>query len=261
VKILVCIGSYRKGGNTDQIVQLIQAHLRAEAVRHQTDLELETLYLGHLALATCRGCRACFDRGEAKCPLKDDLLGVKSKMQQADGLLIASPVYVDDVSGIVKTWIDRLAYVCHRPEFAGKYAYLVATVGSSPARHTLGTLNLALGTWGYYVAGQAGFKTGALLPAEELKRRYEAQAEKIARQFFQAIHQQKAAQPSFKALMTFKIQQQFWQKAAPDQFDYQYWNAQGWLDSRRDFYRPHNVPAVKVGLARLAGRVIARFVA
>ena len=50
-------------------------------------------------------------------------------MDAADGIIFASPVYVNDVSGIAKTWIDRLAYVCHRPAFAGKCAYLIATVG------------------------------------------------------------------------------------------------------------------------------------
>jgi multimeric flavodoxin WrbA len=261
MKILICVGSYRKGGNTDHIVNLIQAHLQAEADRHQIPLELETLHLGHLAIAPCRGCRACFDRGEDKCPLKDDLLAVKRKMQQADGVLIASPVYVDDVSGITKNWVDRLAHVCHRPEFAGKCAYLVTTVGSSPTSHALGTLSLALSTWGFYIAGRAGFKMGALLPVEEAKSRYDAQANKIARQFFQAIHQRKFSHPSFRALMTFKIQQQFWQKAAHDQLDYRYWSEQGWLDPRRDFYQPHQASAVKVALARLTGGMIAKFVA
>jgi len=261
MKILICAGSYRRGGNTDRILQLITAHLKAEADRHQAALELETLHLGHLAIAPCRGCRACFDRGEDKCPLKDDFLTVKSKMRQADGLIVASPVYVDDVSGITKTWIDRLAHVCHRPEFAGKCAYLVTTVGSSPTRHALGTLSLALSTWGFYLAGQAGFKMGALMPAEEARAQFEAQAQKIARQLFQALHQRKFARPSFRALMTFKIQQQFWQKAAHDQLDYRYWSDQGWLDPGRDFYQPHAASPLKVALARLAGSVVARFVA
>jgi multimeric flavodoxin WrbA len=261
MKILICMGSYRKGGNTDRVVGLIKAHLQAEADRHHTVLELETLYLGHLAITPCRGCRACFDRGEDKCPLKDDLPAVTRKMQQADGILVATPVYVDDVSGIVKNWMDRLAYVCHRPEFAGKCAYLVATVGSSPTGRTLDTLNLAFSTWGFYIAGRAGFKMGALLPAGEAQSRYAAQAEKIAREFFQALHQQKSARPSFRALLTFKIQQQFWQKAAHDQLDYRYWHEQGWLDPHQTFYRPHQASALKVALARLTGSVIARFVA
>ncbi len=260
MKILICVGSYRKGGNTDRLVNLIKAHMQAEADRHQTALELETLYLGHLAIAPCRGCRACFDRGEDKCPLKDDLLSVKDKMRQADGLLIASPVYVDDVSGITKTWIDRLAHLCHRPEFAGKCAYLLATVGSSPTGHALDTLYLALSTWGFHIVGRAGFKMGALMPTEEAQKRHDALAEKIARGLFQEIHQRRFLYPTFRALVTFQIYQQVWRKASPDQLDYRYWSEQGWLDSRRDFYYPHKAGMLKVALARLTGSMILPFV-
>ena len=67
-----------------------------------------------------------------------------AKMQSADGLIVAIPVYVNDVSGIVKNWIDRLAFVCHRPEFAGKSAFLISTVGLGPTSHALQTLRFAL---------------------------------------------------------------------------------------------------------------------
>jgi multimeric flavodoxin WrbA len=73
---------------------------------------------------------------------------IKAKKDAADGLLLASPVYVDDVSGLTKTWMDRLAYRCHRPGFGRKCAYPVATVGGRPTRHTLRTMNAALLTWG-----------------------------------------------------------------------------------------------------------------
>lgn len=87
-------------------------------------LEIERISLGQLDLNTCRGCRVCFDKGEEKCPLKDDVLSIRDKMILADGILAASPVYVEDVNGIMKNWIDRMAFNCHRPAFAGKSAYI-----------------------------------------------------------------------------------------------------------------------------------------
>ncbi|NDJ36042.1 MAG: flavodoxin family protein [Chloroflexi bacterium] len=50
-------------------------------------------------------------------------------LSAADLLIVATPVYVNDVNDLVKTWIDRLAFVCHRPEFADRSAYLLATEG------------------------------------------------------------------------------------------------------------------------------------
>ncbi len=261
MKILALIGSYRKNGNTSQIVGLVCEALQAEAARAGAALEIETLYLGHLDIGACHGCRTCFERGEDKCPLKDDFLAVKAKMKQADAILIASPVYVDDVSGITKTWIDRLAHVCHRPEFAGRCAYLLATVGSSPTSHALGTLRLALSTWGFHIIGKAGFKTGALMKPDEMKASHTAKAAKIARQIYRAVSMRQWARPSFVALMTFKIQQRAWQRSARrDTLDYAYWSGQGWTDPACDFYIPHEASRVKVLLARLAGALIAPFV-
>ena len=261
MKILALIGSYRKNGNTSQVVGPVGEALQAEAARDGAALEIETLYLGHLDIGFCRGCRACFDRGEDKCPLKDDLLAVKAKMKAADAILIATPVYVDDVSGITKNWIDRLAHVCHRPEFAGKCAYLLATVGSTPTGRSLGTLRLALSTWGFHIIGKAGFKTGALMKPGEMRATHAVKAEKIARKIYRDVSERKWARPSFMSLMMFKIQQRAWQRASRhDTLDYAYWTGQGWTDPRGEFYFPHEASRLKVLLARLAGALIAPFV-
>jgi multimeric flavodoxin WrbA len=262
MKILVLVGSYRKNGNTAQIAGLIRDNLYHIAASAGEKLEIETVYLGHQQIGLCRGCRVCFDQGEEKCPLKDDLLLIKSKMKLADGLLIASPVYVDDVSGTVKNWIDRLAHVCHRPEFAGKSAYLMVTVGSTPKGNALKTLRTALSTWGYHIVGQSGFKTGALMKPAEINARFQKQTEAIAQNFYQSIQDQKFVRPSFLALMMFKIQQWSWaRRAFEDTLDLRYWKEQGWLEPHCDFYISHRASRVKVVLARLTGAVLARFVA
>lgn len=94
MKILALIGSYRKKGNTARIVQMVEARMQALAVQHATPLEFETLYLGDLDIHPCRGCRACSDRGEDACPLKDDIPLIRTKMNAADGLLLAlQPFY------------------------------------------------------------------------------------------------------------------------------------------------------------------------
>lgn len=262
MKILTLIGSYRRNGNTDQFIGLMHAELQQIAQAAGVPLEIETIYLGQQNIGPCRGCRICFDRGEEKCPVKDDLLSIKGKMQAADGLLVASPLYVDDVSGITKTWIDRLAHVCHRPEFAGKSAYMVVTTGSTPTDHAMRTLTVALSTWGFHLAGKMGVKAGALMKPAAMKAAHEEKARKAARRFFDALHRQAYARPSFMSLAMFKIQQWSWQrKGIPGTVDYQYWQKQGWFEPRRDFYIPHRANPIKVALARLVGGIIARVMA
>lgn len=262
MKILVLVGSFRRNGNTDQLTGLIKEHLLKEAAQQKTLLEIETVYLGQQDLQFCRGCRICYDRGEEKCPVKDDLLSIKTKMLSADGILMASPVYVDDVSGITKNFIDRLCHVCHRPQFAGKAAYLVATTGSSRTGKTLDTMKMALRTWGFHIVGQAGFKMGALMRREETRSRFETQAASAAHSLFQALYQKSYKQPAFYSLMMFKIQQMSWKaKGQAGTLDYQYWEQQGWFDPKRTFYIPHQANALKVALARLTGTVIGKIMA
>ena len=262
MKILVLVGSGRRNGNTDQITGLIREHLQKEARQRQTLLEVETIYLGQQNLRFCRGCRICYDRGEAYCPVKDDLAAIKAKMLAADGLLLASPVYVDDVSGMVKTLIDRLCHICHRPQFAGKVACVVATTGGSRAGKTLETMAMALRTWGYHIAGQSGYAMGALMKPDETRVRFDAQAAQAAKRLFNAIFQSEYRRPSFFGLMMFKIQQMSWQASGePDTLDTHYWKAQGWFDPKCTFYIPHETGWLKVCLARWTGALIGKIMA
>jgi multimeric flavodoxin WrbA len=260
MKLLVLNGSYRKNGNTAQVTAQIVEQFRALAERRSEAVSIETVFLAHEALEPCRGCRACFDRGEDQCPQKDAVPALRARLRQADGVLIACPVYVDDVNSITKTFIDRMAYACHRPEFAGKCAYLLATVASSPTSHALGTLRMAFSTWGFSIIGSKGFKTGALMKPGEAKR-LERQTGQIAVELLDALEQKKALQPSFYSLMVFAIQQVAWSKMPGETVDYTYWKSRGWLDPHRDFYIPHRSSRVKVLLARGLGKIMAPFVA
>ena len=260
MNIVTCIGSYRRNGNTARLINLIAEALAKEAANHGEPLAVEIIYLGHQEIDMCRGCRICFDRGEDKCPLKDDLLSIKEKIRAADGLILASPVYVNDVSGITKNWIDRLAHVCHRPEFAGKCAYALATVGDGPTNHALKTMATALNLWGFYTVGSAGFKTGALMKQDQLEALYQKEAGSIAKALFHAIHHRQFNKPSFLSLLTFKIQQRYWQQYSGKSIDYLYWKNQGWIEPEREYYLNHQANPAKVTLARVAGALMAPFV-
>jgi multimeric flavodoxin WrbA len=263
MKIVALMSSYRKGGNTARMVELIGKAVMELAVQKGEPLDFQMVYLGHQRIEMCRGCRVCFNQGEVKCPLQDDVLRIKAKILAADAVILASPVYVEDVNGIMKNWIDRMAHVCHRPEFAGKYAYALTTSGLGSTNHALRTLNTALRTWGFYIVGQAGLRTGAYMRQADLEQNFEHQAHEIAGQIFAAIHAQKASRPSFLSMMTFKIQQAYWKKPPQDPndaYDYDYWQRRGWTDSRREFYIWHKSSRVKTALARITGTILARFV-
>lgn len=261
MKVISVVSSYRKGGNTDNLVKLVEEQILFIANFKNIPVELERISLGYSDIQTCHGCRICFDKGEIKCPLKDELLQIRDKIQQADGIIIASPVYAEDVNGIMKNWIDRMAFNCHRPAFTGKAAAVIATSGGASSRHALKTMSTALSYWGYHIVSQNKFRTGASMKTEEINAHYQQKIKSIAIELFDAIMNNKILEPSFYSLVAFKVQQKYWQKAIGqhDLFDFEYWKNKGWIEPQCEFYIPHKASRIKVNLARLIGNIISVF--
>lgn len=258
--ILFINGSPRRGGNTARLLDLLERELGKQAEAQGRPIHIGRCDLPVKSIAPCRGCRACFDRGEDTCPRKDDIPSIYRMMRDADLIVAASPVYVSDVSGAMKNLIDRLAYLCHRPALAGKGAYLLTTAGTTPAPHALGTMAMALRTWGVRVLGQDSYVAGALTDAREIDARYRKRIEKTACRILRDIITGKAAGASLVSLIFFHIQRKSWLRNPDGSLDHRYWTEQGWLGKGRDDYIPHRAGIVKRGLARAVGAVIALFV-
>ncbi len=260
MKLLLLQTSARTNGNTSRVLALMDRNLKEEANRNRIALDTETIHLAKADIRMCRGCRACFDKGEEACPCKDDTLSVVRKMRDADAIVLASPVYVDDVNGVCKNWIDRLAFMCHRPEMAGKTAYLVATTGSTSASHTFRTMEIALMTWGFGLSGKAWFATGATMSTEEMTKRHSKRIGLEARKYVRDLAKKKWLKPSFVQLLIFRIQQEGWSKAESDTIDYAYWKEKSWLDKKHTtyFFR-HNANPVKTLFARAIGAILSIF--
>lgn len=261
MKVISIISSYRKNGNTEHLSSLIEEELKSIAKFQHVVLEIERIFLGQAELKMCLGCRTCFDRGEEFCPLKDELLSIREKLNEADGIVLASPVYVEDVNGIMKNWIDRMAFNCHRPAFADKTAVVVSTSGIGASNHALKTMKTALMTWGFYVNNQQKFSTGALMKREQIYGRYNHKIKTIAINLFNAIKNKKVLKPSFYSLVMFKVQQKYWQKKSNERYtiDYIYWNEKGWLSPECTYYSIIKTNWLKVKMARLFGEIIATF--
>jgi len=125
MKVLAIMGSPRKKGNTYKVVERI----RNDLLKLDSSIDFEYLFLADCDLKMCRGCFACFARGEDKCPLKDDRGIIYEKMTQAEGIIIAAPTYAMGVPALMKNFIDRFAYTQHRPCFFDQTFLTVSTVG------------------------------------------------------------------------------------------------------------------------------------
>lgn len=123
LKVFAFVGS-RRIGNTHAAVKLFLDALR-EKLQQSLDVTLYTA--ADLELAACMSCNTCFLTGTCVRDSADNFNAVKEQMLQADLLIFASPVYAHDVSGDMKTFIDRLSYWLHLMRLAGKKSVVLST--------------------------------------------------------------------------------------------------------------------------------------
>lgn len=106
----------------------------------------------------CRSCRSCFLHGS--CPLDqvDDMAALKKKILEADILFFGSPVYLWQMSGLAKSFIDRISYWSHRFELLGKPCVVFSSTDSSHGQEVANDLALLMRFTGAAVVN-AGTKT------------------------------------------------------------------------------------------------------
>lgn len=61
-----------------------------------------------LDIKPCQGCLSCWSRTPGECVQKDDMRSILAMVAQSDLLVLATPVYVDGMTGPMKTFLDRL---------------------------------------------------------------------------------------------------------------------------------------------------------
>jgi len=106
MKVIAFNGSPRKDGNTSRMIAKLFEPLKAEGI------ETEVFQLGGTNIHGCRACYACSKNRNRKCAYDDDVFNeCITKMAEADGIVLASPTYVSDVTPEIKCLIDRACLV------------------------------------------------------------------------------------------------------------------------------------------------------
>jgi multimeric flavodoxin WrbA len=177
MKILAIHGSPRTVRSTTR--QLANLVLEGAA---EAGAETEIVDLCDLRITPCTACEGCSFNGI--CVYEDDMPALVERMREANGILFASPVYIDNVSGQMKIFFDRLADAIHYQILAGKFGCSVATTHTSGGEEVVAYENHVLNYLAVLSVGGISIATGGDAGAIDSR---EADARALGKRLVSAI--------------------------------------------------------------------------
>ena len=252
MKVLAIIGSPQRKGNSYKVTKSIE-----EKMKEMGEVEFDYLFLRDAHLEQCRGCFTCITKGEELYPLEDDRDKILEQMLAADGLALVSPAYFCNVTSLMKNFIDRFAYLTHRPQFFDKQVIVVSTSAGVGLKETLKYLGMVATGWESHLVAKLGAWTPPypLAPKEVYKLEHNINA--TARKFYKALKRKGRPSPGLGGLLHFRfmryhsILEKHYYPA-----DYSYFEQRGLLAEDKKYYVDARINPFKDTLARIIERMI-----
>ena len=112
MNVTAIVGSYRKGGTVDTVIDAV---LRAA---QEAGAETSKIYLIDKHIEFCTNCRECTQEkgaGRGACPLQDDMSGILENSRNADCLVLGSSINFYTVTAVMKKFAERLLCYSYWP--------------------------------------------------------------------------------------------------------------------------------------------------
>lgn len=226
MKIVIIHGQSHEG-TTCHIARMLAERLNGE---------LREFFLPRDFNHFCAGCTACFIKSETSCPHYEDLKPITEALNEADVIILASPVYVYHATGAMKALLDHYGYrwMVHRPEakMFGKQAVCVSTAAGAGMKSTNKDMADSTFFWGCARTYQLGVGVQATSwdgVSAKIKAKVERKIAAIANQIMKRNGKVK---PSVKTKLFFAVMRMM-QKSGWNQADQAYWQEKGWLGKER----------------------------
>jgi multimeric flavodoxin WrbA len=138
VKVVAFNGSPQKNSNTAIMINEVIDVLKNEGI------ETEILQFAGHKVSGCINCRQCFKMQNRRCAINDDVINdCIELMDNADGIIIASPTYFANVTTEIKALIDRAGFVglANGGMFRRKIGVAIAVMRRMGAIHVFNSIN------------------------------------------------------------------------------------------------------------------------
>lgn len=185
----------------------------------------------------CVGCTSCFMRGEQHCPHYDRLKPITEALDEADVIILTSPVYVYHASGSMKAFLDHFGYrwMVHRPEekMFKKQAVCISTAAGAGTKSTNKDMADSLFFWGVpkiYKLGYAVYSTSYSGISKKILTKIDKDTTALADKIKLKNGRVK---PDMKTRGFFMIMRMIQKKEGMSPIDHAYWRERGWLKNAR----------------------------
>lgn len=226
MKIVIIHGQSHKG-STYHIAHLLAEKIEGDIVEY---------FLPRDFGEYCIGCTNCFMKSETKCPHYEKLKPITEAIDEADIIILASPVYVYHATGAMKSFLDHYGYrwMVHRPEESmfKKQGVCISTAAGAGMKSTNKDMLDSLFFWGVakrYKYGVAVAATDWNGISEKKKSAIEKTTTNIARKI---NYNSKNVKPSLKTKVFFWIMH-LMQRKGFNPSDAEYWKTKGWTDKKK----------------------------
>ena len=190
----------------------------------------------------CVGCFTCFYKGEQACPHSEKISTVVAAMEEADLIIMTSPVYAMDVTGGLKILLDHLSFMwlSHRPNPAifHKVGLTIVTTAGAGLSHTTKTMKNSMNFWGFKKVYSFKKVVAAMKwedVTEKNKLKIQKRVAKQAKNIYLTVHRiDKMRHPIFKRIF-FNIMSGMQKTNTWNPYDRSHWETQGWLSGSKPY--------------------------
>jgi len=212
----------RRGGNTGQLLKMLETTL------NENGIEMEAICLAEKRIWFCAGCGVCLENEAGKCWINDEHHAIAEKLLTADGVILASPVYIMSVTGQMKVFLDRSLGIGHKPRSTWKPGLGVSVSAGMGETDVVNYLSHpALKIFGAFPVGQLtaiSALPGQFLGKEDVERRAADLAGDLAR----AIIERRRYPATDKDLYFYHFMGNLIKKERDSmKGDYEHWQRQG----------------------------------